>query len=77
MLEGLERPIIKHQHALMVLASFITTMAFQAGITPIGICGGFKKKYIYIYIYVYIYLTEDDSMWRSLKERKKIKRKKR
>ena len=44
MLEGSERPIIKHQHALMVLASFITTMAFQAGITPMGTCGGFKKK---------------------------------
>ena len=68
MKESLERQIIKHQHALMVLASFITTTAFQAGITLVGTCGGFlKKKNI---------LTEDDSMWRSLKERKKIKRKK-
>ena len=62
MKESSERPIIKHQHALMVLASFITTMAFQAGITPMGTCGGFKKKKK---------LTEDDSMWRSLKERLK------
>ena len=70
MKESSERPIIKYQHALMVLASFITTMAFQARITPVGTCGGFKKKKKK--------LTEDDSMWRSLKERKKkIKRKKR
>ena len=68
MKESSERPIIKHQHALMVLASFITTMAFQAGITPVGTCGGFffeKKKN----------LTEDDGMWRSLKEGKFLKRK--
>ena len=44
MKESSERPIIKYQHALMVLASFITTMAFQARITPVGTCGGFKKK---------------------------------
>ena len=68
MKESSKRPIIKHQHALMVLASFITTMAFQAGITPVGTCGGLKKKKNV--------LTEDDSMW-SLKEGKKIKRKKR
>ena len=68
MKESSERPIIKHQHALMVLASFITTMSFHAGITPIRICGGFKNKNKN--------LTEDDSMWRSLKEGKKIKRKK-
>ena len=63
MKESSERPIIKHQHALMVLASFITTMAFQARITPMGTCGGFyikKKK-----------MTKVDSMWRSLKERGK------
>ena len=41
MKESSERPTIKHQHALMVLASFITTMAFQVGITPVGTCGGF------------------------------------
>ena len=69
MKESSERPIIKHQHALMVLASFITTMAFQAGITPMGTCGGFKKKKKK--------MTKYNSMWRSLKERKKIKRKKR
>ena len=67
MKESSERPIIKHQHALMVLASFITTIAFQAGITPMRTCGGF----------FFFKLIEDDSMWRSLKERKKIKRKKR
>ena len=67
MKESSERPIIKHQHALMVLASFITTMAFQAGNTQVGTCGGFFLKY---------FLTEDDSMWRSLKEGEKIKRKK-
>ena len=69
MKESSERPIIKHQHALMVLASFITTMAFQAGITPMRTCGGF--------FFFFFKLIEDDSMWRSLKERKKIKRKKR
>ena len=68
MKESSERPIIKHQHALMVLTSFITTMAFQAGITPMRTCGGF---------FFFFKLIEDDSMWRSLKERKKIKRKKR
>ena len=68
MKESLERPIIKHQHALMVLASFITTMAFQARITPVGTCGEFKKKKKK--------RIEVDSMWRSLKERKKIKNKK-
>ena len=68
MKESSERPIIQHQHALMVLASFITTMALQAGITPVGTCGGFFFKN---------FLTEDDSMGKSLKERKKIKRKKR
>ena len=44
MKESSKRPIIKYQHALMVLASFITTMAFQARITPVGTCGELKKK---------------------------------
>ena len=44
MKESSKRPIIKHQHVLMVLASFITTMAFQARITPVGTCGVFKKR---------------------------------
>ena len=70
MKESSERPTIKHQHALMVLASFITTMAFQVGITPVVTCGGF------FFFFFFLNLTEDDSMWRSLKERKKIKRKK-
>ena len=70
MKESLKRPIIKHQHTLMVLASFITTMAFQARITPVGTCGGF-------FFFFLIKLIEDDSMWRSLKERKKRKIKKR
>ena len=73
MKESSERPIIKHQHALMVLASFITTMAFQARITPMGTCGGF---FYFLFFFYFINLTEDDSMWRSLKERKKVKRKK-
>ena len=68
MKESLERQIIKHQHALMVLASFITTMAFQAGITQWEHVEDLKKKKK---------MTKDNSMWRSLKERKKIKRKKR
>ena len=73
MKESSERPTIKHQHALMVLASFITPMAFQVGITPVGTCGGF---FYFLFFFYFINLTEDDSMWRSLKERKKVKRKK-
>ena len=69
MKESSERPIIKYQHALMVLASFITTMAFQAGITQWEHVVDLKKKKKK--------MTKDNSMWRSLKERKKIIRKKR
>ena len=44
MKESSERPTIKHQHALMVLASFITTMAFQVGITQWEHVEEFKRK---------------------------------
>ena len=44
MKESSERPIIKYQHALMVLASFITTMAFQAGITQWEHVEDLKKR---------------------------------
>ena len=44
MKESPERQIIKHQHALMVLASFITTMAFQAGITQWEHVEDLKKR---------------------------------